>query len=160
MEYFDLLRKLRKILRSINLESKRIEKSFGISIPQLLTLEFLCSFEDYSSTASKIKDHLNLNASTVSGIIHRLEQKGLVIRRSIASDKRSSQVVLTAKGLNLLNDTPKTMQERLTSRLDKLAPQQLSELERNVDLLVELMEIEDLESGSILATQEIESFPK
>ena len=35
---------IRKIVRAINLESKRVQKDLNISIPQLLTLKYLqCS---------------------------------------------------------------------------------------------------------------------
>ena len=80
MQYLEILVKLRKVIRSINLESKKIEKEFGISIPQLLVLKFLSEQKDYKASSKDIKTYINLNASTVSGIIVRLEDKGLVAR--------------------------------------------------------------------------------
>ena len=41
MNFIDILIRLRKIVRSVNLESKRVEKEQGVSIPQLLCLQFL-----------------------------------------------------------------------------------------------------------------------
>ena len=67
MTFIDILIKLRKIVRSINLESKRVEKEQGVSIPQLLCLQFLSEQEDYRTNAAKLKTFLNLNASTISG---------------------------------------------------------------------------------------------
>ena len=77
MTFIDILIKLRKIVRSVNLESKRVEKEQGVSIPQLLCLQFLAEQEDYKTNAVKLKAFLNLNASTISGILRRLEKKGL-----------------------------------------------------------------------------------
>ena len=37
-KYSGIMISIRKIVRAINLESKRIEKDYGLSIPQLLTL--------------------------------------------------------------------------------------------------------------------------
>ncbi len=74
MNYTDILTGLRKIIRSVNLESKRIEKQFGISIPQLLCLNFLHSQAGFQASQKEIKDFLSLNASTVTGIINRLEK--------------------------------------------------------------------------------------
>lgn len=74
---------VRKIVRAINLESKRIEKNLGISIPQLLTLKHLNEQSDYKSTMRRLKDFLSLNASTVTGIplaTARLKPKGKAIR--------------------------------------------------------------------------------
>ena len=51
---------IRKIVRAINLESKRIEKDYGLSIPQLLTLKFLEEKVEYKSTMKEIKEHLSI----------------------------------------------------------------------------------------------------
>ena len=40
-KYSNIMISIRKIVRAINLESKRIEKDYNLSIPQLLTLKFL-----------------------------------------------------------------------------------------------------------------------
>ena len=40
-KYSGFMISIRKIVRAINLESKRIEKDYGLSIPHLLTLKFL-----------------------------------------------------------------------------------------------------------------------
>ncbi|MCH1418377.1 MAG: hypothetical protein L7U68_07520 [Flavobacteriaceae bacterium] len=40
-KYSGIMISIRKIVSAINLESKRIEKDYGLSIPQLLTLKFL-----------------------------------------------------------------------------------------------------------------------
>ena len=59
MQYIEILVKLRKIIRSINLESKKIEKKFGISIPQLMCLQFL------SEQAIKVIISLSLGLSPI-----------------------------------------------------------------------------------------------
>ena len=47
---------VRKIVRAVNLESKRIEKNFGISIPQLLTLKYLNESPEYRSTMRNLRE--------------------------------------------------------------------------------------------------------
>lgn len=68
MHYREIVTDIRKILRSINLESKRIQKEFGISIPQLLCLTRLGHEEGYQATHKQLTEYLNLNSSTVTGI--------------------------------------------------------------------------------------------
>ena len=58
MGYLEVLIKLRKIIRSINLESKRIEKKYSISIPQLLALQYLAQQENFQSSASEMRCYL------------------------------------------------------------------------------------------------------
>ncbi len=38
MDYKEILIQIRRIVRSINLESKKIQKDFSVSIPQILCL--------------------------------------------------------------------------------------------------------------------------
>jgi DNA-binding MarR family transcriptional regulator len=155
MNYTDIIIKLRKVIRSINLESKRIEKEHGISIPQLLCLQYLSTQEDYRATSSMIKDHLNLNASTVSGIIKRLEAKGLVARLPKPNDKRATYITLTAKGMDLLKASPTTLQHKLSTRLSLLPSEQITALNEGIDLLISLLDAEDIDAAPIITSQEI-----
>lgn len=160
MEYIEILVKLRKIIRSINLESKKIEKELGISIPQLLVLKYLSDQSDYRAFAKDIKGYINLNASTVSGIISRLESKGLVAKSQKPNDKRAVYIILTAKGADLLHKSPSTLQEKLSKRLKKLTTAQIEELDRNIELLTLIMDVEDMDAAPLLTIDEITYFPE
>lgn len=155
MEYIDVLVKIRKIIRSINLESKKIEKKYGISIPQMMCLQFLSKQEDYKSTASAIKGYLMLNASTVTGILKRLEARGLVAKLPNVNDRRATFITLTAKGADLLKEPPTTLQEKLTARLQRLSDPEIQTLNENIDLLVQLMDAEDLDASPIITISEM-----
>lgn len=155
MKYIEILIKLRKIIRSINLESKKIEKELGISIPQLLVLQYLSDQQDYRAFAKDIKRYINLNASTVSGIISRLEFKGLVAKLPKPNDKRTVYITLTAKGAELLLKSPTTLQEKLSYRLKKLTPKQIDELDRNIELLTNIMDAEDIDAAPLITIKEM-----
>ena len=155
MEYIEIIVKLRRIIRSINLESKQIEKRFGISIPQLLVLQFLSQQEDYKASSTRIKEYLNLNASTITGIISRLEGKGLVARLPKPNDRRVALITLTAKGAELLKESPTILQQKLTKKLAKLSDKEITELNKNIDILVEIMNIGDVDASPVLTINEI-----
>lgn len=159
MKYIDILVKLRKIIRSINLESKKIEKELGVSIPQLLVLKYLSDQNDYRAFAKDIKEYINLNASTISGIISRLEGKGLVAKSLRSKDKRAIYIVLTAKGADLLNNSPSTLQEKLSQKLKKLSIEQIEELDRNIELLTKIMDVENVDAAPLLTIKEITNLP-
>ena len=59
-KYSIIMISIRKIVRAINLESKRIEKDYNLSIPQLLTLKFLEEKVEYKSTMKEIKEHVQM----------------------------------------------------------------------------------------------------
>lgn len=150
MEYADVLINIRKIIRSINLESKRIQKEYGISIPQYLCLNFLNSCEDYRATAKEIGSHLNLNASTVSGIVSRLEKKGYLAKLPNQSDKRSTYIYLTALGEKMVTSMPALLHEKLTKKLKSLSDSDLVNLQSAMELLVSLMGVENVDASPLI----------
>jgi len=154
MEYTEILINIRKIIRSINLESKSIEREFGMSIPQYLCLNFLRKSETYRATATEIGLHLNLNASTVTGIVSRLEKKGYVARLLNPEDKRSSFIYLTALGEKIIKTIPNLLQDKLTLKLQELQPEELQQLQNSLALLVKFMGVEDLDASPLLTPEE------
>ncbi len=146
MDSTEIIMKIRKIVRSIDLESKKIEKEYGVSIPQVLCLNFLRESKNYQAGQGDIKKFLNLNASTVSGIINRLEVKGLAARLPKSGDKRVVTIALTSKGDRLMNSIPALLQEKLAEKLEKLDNRTLGKIRESLQLLVDLLDIDDLEA--------------
>lgn len=150
MDTTEILIKIRKIVRSINLESKKIEKEYGVSIPQVLCLHFLKDSPNYQSTQGEIRKFLNLNSSTVSGIINRLERKGFLARLPKSGDKRTVNIALTSAGDSLLGKVPALLHEQLSTGLKKLADSKLEQVEESLDTLVRILEIESLEASPMI----------
>lgn len=151
MDSTDILINIRKIVRSINLESKRIQKDYGVSIPQVLCLNYLHHSPNFQSTQSSIKSFLNLNSSTVSGIIQRLERKGLIARLPKTGDKRVTNVILTAVGENLLNDIPPLLHDRLSKKLENYNEDDLMNIETVLNQLVSILQISDIDASPLIA---------
>lgn len=154
MDYREIVTDIRRILRSINLESKRIQKDFGISIPQLLCLTFLGKENAYQATHKQVTEYLNLNSSTVTGIINRLEKKGLIARLPKAGDRRTTYVALTSAGYKLLKSTPNLLQDKLDRNLHKLSPSQINQIQQSLALLIDVLEIKDVDASPLLTVEE------
>ncbi len=153
MDSTEIIIKIRKIVRSINLESKKIEKEYGVSIPQVLCLNFLRDSEKFQAGQGEIKKFLNLNASTISGIINRLEAKGLAARLPKSGDKRVVTIALTSKGDRLMKRIPSLLQEELAEKLEKLDNETLGKVRDSLELLVDMLDIDDLEAFSPLVAE-------
>jgi len=153
MDTTEILIKIRKIVRSIDIESKKIQKEYGVSIPQVLCLNFLHKSTNYQSTQSEIRKFLNLNSSTVSGIINRLEKKGLLARLPKLGDKRIVNIALTSTGDKLLNSIPSLLHEQLSKKLSKLDDNKLNKVEDSLDTLINLLEIEKIEASPLITLE-------
>lgn len=150
MDTTEILIKIRKIVRSVDIESKKIQKEYGVSIPQVLCLSFLNKSTNYQSTQSDIRIFLNLNPSTVSGIINRLERKGLLARLPKSGDKRVVNIALTSAGEKLLSTIPSLLHEQLSDKLKKLADSELRKVEESLNTLIRLLDIEQVEASPLI----------
>ena len=153
MDTTDILIKIRKIVRSIDIESKKIQRDYGVSIPQVLCLNFLNDSPNYQSTQGEIRKFLNLNSSTVSGIIDRLEKKGLLARLPKSGDKRVVNIALTSSGEKLLNSIPSLLHEQLSERLQKLEDEELIKVEQSLETLIGLLDIEQVEASPLITME-------
>jgi DNA-binding MarR family transcriptional regulator len=86
----------------------------GLTFPQAFLIRQLGRPQSMKAAA----DRMHCDASNLTGIVDRLEARGLVVRRSHSTDRRVKELVLTGAG------------ERLRDELEKLPPYapRLSEL--------------------------------
>ncbi|WP_159518100.1 MarR family winged helix-turn-helix transcriptional regulator [Sunxiuqinia indica] len=154
MDPTEILITIRKIVRSINLESKKIQKEYGVSIPQILCLSYLHASKNYQSTQGEIRKFLNLNSSTTSGIIDRLESKSYLVRLPKQGDRRVVNIALSSKGADLLKRIPPLMHDRLTSKLTTLPNIELQQIQDNLQTLVSLLDIENVEASPMITIEE------
>ncbi len=153
METTDVLIQIRKIVRSINLESKKIQKEYGVSIPQSLCLNFLHEAPNYQATQGELKKLLTLNSSTVSGIVDRLEKKGFVARLPKSGDKRVVHIALTSAGDELIKSMPSLLHEQLSDKLSTINDAELKMIDHSLDMLVRLLNIEAIEASPMITIE-------
>ncbi|MFH2096214.1 MAG: MarR family transcriptional regulator [Bacteroidota bacterium] len=154
MDNTAILIKIRKIVRSINLESKKIQKEYGVSIPQVLCLGFLSHSDNYQSTHKQLREFLNLNSSTVTGIVDRLETKGLVARLPKKHDKRTTYIALTSRGSELLEKIPPLLHERLTARLNMLKSSDITIMMNTLDTIVDFLDAGNIDASPVITIEE------
>ncbi|GAA0695157.1 MULTISPECIES: MarR family winged helix-turn-helix transcriptional regulator [Clostridium] len=82
-------------LMSMSSMEEQISK-FGITPQQLITIKLIA--HNNGMQHSDLCREMNLSKGTVSGIIKRLMEKGMVEKKPIDSDKRNNIIVFTDKG--------------------------------------------------------------
>jgi len=154
MEITEILITIRKIVRSINLESKKVQKEHGVTIPQILCLSYLHASSNFQSTQGEIRQFLNLNSSTTSGIIDRLEDKGFLARLPKQGDKRVVNIALTSKGAALLTHIPALLHDKLSDKLKLLPDNKLQQIQESLKTLVSLLNIEAIEASPMITIED------
>lgn len=70
-----------------------------------------CLWREDGLTPKQIAETLSLDSSTITGILDRLENKGLLKRTSDPNDRRALRVVLTERGVKLREPVEKAAVE-------------------------------------------------
>ncbi|GGK58671.1 MarR family winged helix-turn-helix transcriptional regulator [Rufibacter glacialis] len=79
-------------------------KSFGVTLPQYNVLRILRGQHPKPATVNLLIDRMLDKTSNASRIVDKLEAKELVTRKQCPSDRRTVDILITEKGLNLLQE--------------------------------------------------------
>jgi DNA-binding MarR family transcriptional regulator len=129
----DILDSLRRIVQVLRESSRRAEQRLGISGAQLFVLEKLT--EAPSQSLNELSDRTHTHQSSVSTVVARLVERGLVARQRSARDARRLELVLTARGRRMTVNTTGAAQDRLIRTIQTLptrSSRQLASLLREV----------------------------
>lgn len=114
-----------------NQVAARLLRPFGISQEQYNILRILRGMADQPATIKTLTERMLDNNSNASRLVEKLKKKALVERLECPMDRRRVDITITAKGLQLLDDTSKFMEIGMHSHLKHLTEaeaQQLNEL--------------------------------
>jgi DNA-binding MarR family transcriptional regulator len=149
----EVLRSLRRIIRAVDLYSRKLLAVHGLSAPQLLCLRQLA--EHGPMLSGTLAAAVSLSPATVSGILDRLEQRGLIERRRQQDDKRRILIALSPAGLDVVREAPPPLQESFLFKLRALPESQQAQIDRTLKKLVAMMAAEDLDSAPLLAPVDV-----
>lgn len=82
----------------------KILKKYGLAAPQFNVLRILRGQYPKAASVSLIKERMLDKNSNVSRIVDRLFNKGLVERKESKTDRRQKDILISKKGLDLLNE--------------------------------------------------------
>jgi len=144
----ELLIALRKVIRAIGLHSKQLNKTSGLTSPQLLIMLEIDKASGINS--SQVAKNVNLSPATVTNILDRLENKDLVSRVRDTKDKRKVGLFLTESGKALLVKAPQALQEHFIDNFGNLAEWEQSQLLSSVERLADMMDANELDAAPLL----------
>lgn len=120
---------LTKAQQSVHQLFKAELAPYGVTPGQYAVLK--CLWDENGQTGKQLAERLFLDGSTVTGVMDRMEQKGLIIKKADPRDRRALQVNLTDKGRNLEEPLTKVIEEanqKALRRLDEARANELKQL--------------------------------
>ncbi len=144
----DVLVALRRIIRAVDLQSKRVSKESGLTTPQVLILRAISELGEV--TSGRISNEVNLSQATVTTILDRLEQRDLIDRYRSDKDRRIVHARLTKGGRIALKNAPALLHERFIAMFSAF---DAAEQQRTIDTLERIAEMlggGDLDAAPLL----------
>lgn len=150
-----VLTAIRRILRATELTSKSLLLATGLTPSQLLLLRLL--EEDGEMSPGQIAKRMGITQATITGIIHKLEQRELVVRRKGETDRRQVWLSLSEMATTVLAATPDGVHERFEQRFAELTDWEQASLIAALERIAEMLDAHELEAAPIFDAAALEN---
>ena len=119
-EVLEFMRLLWAVDHGLQSTSKRMESTLGLTGPQRLVVRLVGRFPGI--TAGTLAQILHVHPSTLTGVLKRLEKRGLLERKADPLDGRKALFALTEAGRSLDSPSEGTVEaavQRVLSRMSR-----------------------------------------
>lgn len=157
-QFEEVLVAIRRITRAIDLQSRRLVQSHGLTGPQALILKEVGRGRPL--TAGELANNVSLSQATITDIVKRLEGRGLLIREKAQEDKRRINIQLTDEGQALVAKSLPLLQEQFEKRYLELKDWEQNQLLSSIQRLAELMDAENIDAAPVLASGSVRATPE
>jgi DNA-binding MarR family transcriptional regulator len=129
----EFLRLLWAVAHGLESLSKRMSARLGITGPQRLVVRMVGRFPSITST--QLAQLLHVHPSTLTGVLQRLERRGLLTRQRDGRDRRRALIGLTAEGRRFDVETAGTNEAAVAATLTQLDASESASARRALSLL-------------------------
>ena len=143
----DILESIRRLVRAEYLDSQKMSKQYGLTGPQSLVLRLLIKKGALSS--ADLSRQMYVTPSNITGIIDRLEKKGLVERIRKQGDRRVALITLTPSGQQLGLTIPDPIEKKIVNQLADLELEHLQILAVAMNQILNLIDTKSTEEASL-----------
>jgi DNA-binding MarR family transcriptional regulator len=151
----NILTALRRISQAIDIWSRELWLDFGLTAPQVATLREILVGKNV--TPVTLATALHLSQPTVTGILHRLEKRGLIKRERSTADRRSVLAVVTTRGKDLAKRAPPLLRDRFRQELANVSRRQQTEILSILQQVASMMSAPEIADAPFLFLGESES---
>jgi DNA-binding MarR family transcriptional regulator len=134
---------IRRLIQASELYTKELNKKHQISSAQL---NCILTLNEYGPLPlSKIANHMMVKSSTVTGVVDRLEKKGLAERLRTSADRRVITIQLTKAGKKLAQYAPPPIQQKIIDGLKQTENDTKEQIVNSLNMLCAMLDVQDME---------------
>lgn len=142
------LRALRRILRASDLGNRQLATATGLTPSQLLVLKEIG--ERGETTPGQLAAALHFGQATITNILDRLEQGGLVTRQRGEQDKRRVHLTVTDAGHRAIEQAPDMLQARFAESFAALPSWEQAMILAGLDRLGDILGVGAKDAAPLL----------
>jgi MarR family transcriptional regulator, organic hydroperoxide resistance regulator len=140
----EIASRIRKLRRSVYHDYIRTSRKFGLTETQSDVLRTLLAYGAMSS--ADLSRNLYMTPANITGVIDRLETKGLVERIRQHEDRRVTLISLTGNGRYLSEQLPDPIENKLITGLENLDPEVIRSLAEAMKRIIDLIGDDEIET--------------
>lgn len=147
-KYQEVLVALRRVIRATDLHSKHLVRTAGLTASQVLILQAIAKHQQ--ATPSQLAKAISLSQATVTTIVDRLEERGLIERERSQKDRRKVYLRLTDLGSTVLEQAPAPLQEHFIRQFGRLESWEQMSIISSLQRVAAMMDAEEIDASPIL----------
>jgi DNA-binding MarR family transcriptional regulator len=128
---------LRRIVRFLRLADREVEAACDVSAAQLFVLHTLV--DDPAASVSELAHRTLTDQSSVSTVVARLVERGLVKRTPSRTDRRRTQLRITPAGVRMVQRAPRVPQAVMIAAIRDMPVAKRAELTRALEGLASVI---------------------
>jgi DNA-binding MarR family transcriptional regulator len=132
-----VLRKFRQVFNAVKTHFREVEKRAGVAGAQVWALSVIR--DQPGIGVSALARALDIHQSTASNLLKPLLERGLVAAARAEGDRRSLQLHISVKGLDVLKKAPGPAAGLLPEALSHLDPKTLRRLDQDLTVVIALL---------------------
>lgn len=140
-ETLQFMQRVWDLVHSLDVRSKRMVQTIGVTGPQRLVIRLVG--QKPNQTASEISSMLGKHPSTLTGVLARLEERGLIARETDSEDRRRARFTLTAAGKRIDRERKGTVEAATRRALARAGDENVDKMLGVIALLIEELERPD-----------------
>jgi len=148
---------LRRIVKTVDTHARTLAIETGLTPSQLVVLKELAG--RCSAKPSELSRTAGLKQATISILLDRLQERGLVQRARGDEDRRTVLVQITPEGRKALAKAPDLLQVQFEARLAGLPDWEQAYINAALKRLVALMGVSDLDAAPVLDVGGVTDLP-
>ena len=139
---------LRRILRATDLFGREVQQSAGVTPAQFRVLQIIG--ETGQATATAISSRMRVTQATVTSLVDKLVNEGMVLREKSTRDRRQTNIHLTAKGRETLAKAPDPLQQRFVRKFSVMEDWEQAMLVSSLERVAAMLDADEIDAAPVL----------